>query len=138
MQTIESEIISRFSLFLDRNGFTVLRTAVDNEHFGNEVVICSSPRFRLKFVKDRGQIFMEISPGPREPWYPLEDVLKVALGSREFEAHHAYYMADLTRALELNLEPVTRAFHEKQDEIAALGRDRAQEVAQDIFGRPIG
>jgi hypothetical protein len=137
MQTIESEIISRFSLFLDRNGFTVLRTAVDNEHFGNEVVICSSPRFRLKFVKDRGQIFMEISPGAREPWYPLEDVLKVALGSQEFEAHYAYYMADLTSALELNLEPVTRAVHEKQDEIAALGRDRAQEVAQDIFGRPI-
>jgi len=137
MQTIESEIISRFSLFLDRNGFTVLRTAVDNEHFGNEVVICSSPRFRLKFVKDRGQIFMEISPGAREPWYPLEDVLRVALGSQEFEAHYAYYMADLTRALELNLEPVTRAVHEKQDEIAALGRDRAQEVAQDIFGRPI-
>jgi hypothetical protein len=53
MQTIESEIISRFGLFLDRNGFTVLRTAVDNEHFGNEVVICSSPRFRLKFVKAR-------------------------------------------------------------------------------------
>jgi hypothetical protein len=137
MQTIESEIISRFSLFLDRNGVTVLRTAVDNEHFGNEVVICSSPRFRLKFVKDRGQIFMEISPGAREPWYPLEDVLRVALGSQEFEAHYAYYMADLTRALELNLEPVTRAVHEKQDEIAALGRDRAQEVAQDIFGRPI-
>lgn len=137
MQTIESEIISRFSLFLDRNGFTVLRTAIDNEHFGNEVVICSSPRFRLKFVKDRGQIFMEISPGAREPWYPLEDVLSVALGSQEFEAHYAYYMADLTRALELNLEPVTRAVHEKQDEIAALGRDRAQEVAQDIFGRPI-
>jgi len=137
MQTIESEIISRFSLFLDRNGFTVLRTAIDNEHFGNEVVICSSPRFRLKFVKDRGQIFMEISPGAREPWYPLEDVLRVALGSQEFEAHYAYYMADLTRALELNLEPVTRAVHEKQDEIAALGRDRAQEVAQDIFGRPI-
>ena len=137
MQTIESEIILRFNLFLDRNGFTVLRTAIDNEHFGNEVVICSSPRFRLKFVKDRGQIFMEISPGAREPWYPLEDVLSVALGSQEFEAHYAYYMADLTRALELNLEPVTRAVHEKQDEIAALGRDRAQEVAQDIFGRPI-
>ena len=137
MQTIESEIILRFNLFLDRNGFTVLRTAIDNEHFGNEVVICSSPRFRLKFVKDRGQIFMEISPGAREPWYPLEDVLRVALGSQEFEAHYAYYMADLTRALELNLEPVTRAVHEKQDEIAALGRDRAQEVAQDIFGRPI-
>ena len=80
---------------------------------------------------------MEISPGAREPWYPLEDVLRVALGSQEFEAHYAYYMADLTRALELNLEPVTRAVHEKQDEIAALGRDRAQEVAQDIFGRPI-
>jgi len=137
MQTIESEIILRFNLFLDRNGFTVLRTAIDNEHFGNEVVICSSPRFRLKFVKDRGQIFMEISPGAREPWYPLEDVLRVALGSQEFEAHYAYYMADLTRALELNLEAVTRAVHEKQDEIAALGRDRAQEVAQDIFGRPI-
>jgi hypothetical protein len=137
MQTIESEIISRFSLFLDRNGFTVLRTAVDNEYFGNEVVICSSPRFRLKFVKDRGQIFMEISPGAREPWYPLEDVLKAALGSQEFEAHYAYYMADLTSALELNLEPLTRAVHEKQDEIAALGRDRAREVAQDIFGRPI-
>jgi hypothetical protein len=137
MQTIESEIISRFSLFLDRNGFTVLRTAVDNEHFGNEVVVCSSPRFRVKFVKDRGQIFMEISPGAREPWYPLEDVLKVALGSQEFEGHSAYYMADLTSALELNLEPVTRAIHEKQDEIAALGRDRAQDVAQDIFGRPI-
>lgn len=137
MQTIESEIISRFSLFLDRNGFTVLRTAVDNEHFGNEVVICSSPCFRLKFVKDRGQIFMEISPGAREPWYPLEDVLKVALGSQEFEAHCAYYMADLTSALELNLEPVMRAIHEKQDEIAALGRERAQDVAQDIFGRPI-
>src|SRR5271165_7585592 len=78
-----------------------------------------------------------MSPGAREPWYPLEDVLKVALGSQEFEARYAYYMADPTSALELNLEAVTRAVQEKQDEIAALGRDRAQEVAQDIFGRPI-
>lgn len=137
MQTIESEIISRFGVFLDRNRFTVLRAAVDNEHFGNEVVICSSPRFRLKFVKDRGQVFVEISPGSQEPWYPLEDVLKVALSSQEFEGKHAYYMADPASALELNLDAVTRAVHEKQDEIAALGRDRAQEVAQDIFGRPI-
>ena len=44
----QSEIISRFSPFLDRNGFIVLRTAVDNEHFGNEVVICSSPRLRME------------------------------------------------------------------------------------------
>jgi hypothetical protein len=136
VQTVESEIISRYSLFLERNKFTILRIVIDSEHFGNEVLICSSPHFRLKLVKDRGEIFMEISSGAGKPWYPLEDVLKVALGGR-FEDYRAFFTADPIGALEACIPLVAKAIHVKEREIAAFGHERAQKVAQDIFGNPL-
>src|SRR5271157_2157777 len=135
MQTVESELISCYSVFLQRNKFTVLRLVIDNEHFGNEVLICSSPDFRLKLVKDRGEFLIEVSPGPGKPWYPLEDVLKVALGSK-FENYRAFFTADPIGALEGFIPLIAKVIHGMEEEVAALGHERAQKVAQDIFGSP--
>ena len=136
MQTIESEIISRFGGFLDREEFTVLRLVIDPEHFGNEVVICSSPGFRLKLVKDRGEFLFELSPEAGKPWYPLEDVLKVALGSKRFKDYHPFFAEDPIGTLALYIPQVTQAIHAEEKEIATLGQKRGQDLANDIFRSP--
>ena len=79
---------------------------------------------------------MEISPEAGKPWYPVGDVLKVALGNKWFEVHHTLIIEDPTGILALYIPQVTQAIHCAEQQIAALGQARAQKIAQDIFGSP--
>ena len=132
MQTIESQIVSKYGPFLERNKFTILRVVVDYEHFGNEVVICASSHFHLKIVKDRGEFLAEISPGPGKPWYPFEDVLEIALGKKRHKV--PLFARDPIQILDNTMLWVADAIQSNEAQIAALGQARAQKVAEDIFG----
>jgi hypothetical protein len=66
---------------LEGLGFTKVEERYDKAAFGNELVVFESDVLRLRFLKDRGQIFVELGPTsePRR-WHALNDVLEVTTG----------------------------------------------------------
>jgi hypothetical protein len=70
-------------------GFTVIADEYDPKAFGDCIVILKSASFRARFIKDRGQILLDLAPG-LEPdnWWGLGSILNAI--------HREHQAPDLT------------------------------------------
>ena len=69
MLPLEKEIQGAFGNLLEKRGFRKTFEHYDDQHFGNEVLIYASPELSLKFVRDRGEILVDLGPSDETVWY---------------------------------------------------------------------
>ena len=74
------EVQRTFDRVLQGHGFGIVE-AVDSESFDNGYVIAASPDFRLRFVRDRGFVSVEIArTSAPDDWYDAEVVRALVTG----------------------------------------------------------
>lgn len=78
---LEDIISTHFSSLLKNRGFKLIAEEHSDERFGNAFMDFESPEFRLRFVSDRGQVFVDIgSSTPNNKWFELRFVRSLVLG----------------------------------------------------------
>lgn len=83
MKSLENELSTEFPQLLSGFGFKVIESSYYAESFGDSLVTLKSPHFLLRIIRDRGQVFADIS-GVADPltWWRLEDVCALISGSK--------------------------------------------------------
>jgi len=49
----------------------------DQKMFGNALVIYDSPKLKIRFIKDRGEIGVDVCAPGKESWWPLDQICEV-------------------------------------------------------------
>lgn len=104
--TIREDVARAFGSLMHDNGFTLNVTHHDPRAFGNAVVVLESEMFSIQVIRDRSQVFVDVSSA-RDPgrWFPLHRVIE-AIGGKEpagpVELEHAAFVigAHLPRLVE--------------------------------------
>ena len=61
---------------LSKRAFSLVEEKEDPAHFGSALAVFQSPVLRLRFVRDRGGLLVDVAEaGSSEQWHKLEDVL---------------------------------------------------------------
>jgi hypothetical protein len=75
------EVKPLFSFLLDDHGCSLSET-YDSSSFGDSLAILACDDFRIRFIRDRGQIFVDIGPASKnDEWYDLNLVRATILRS---------------------------------------------------------
>src|SRR5688572_12258811 len=80
-ETLEQIVIRELPWLQTEHKFQVLESGYDPEVFGDSYVVLENSRLRLKFLRDRGDILLTVSPvtNPDRSWH-LEDLVELAEG----------------------------------------------------------
>jgi hypothetical protein len=82
---LRRELTEQVPRFFDELGFRIVQDEYDANSFGNSVLTLESHELRLRFIRDRGQLFGEVaSPSEPDNWWNLEDVWDI-LGMQGLE-----------------------------------------------------
>lgn len=139
--TIYEEIRPFFSELLDEHGFRVVSESHEPKSFGNGLIVLQAEDLRLRFVRDRGQVFADIgAPGQTgdDNWHQLQRVM-------EFMHRHDSPAADPRRAagldelgvwLKENYETVRALFREETYPSTRVALKKFErEKAEQMFGK---
>jgi len=76
-KTLWEEVRPFFSYLLDRHRFRKTEGVYDPANFGDALMVIRSNELALRFVRDRGQVFVDIGPGFNgDDWHNLQYVLE--------------------------------------------------------------
>jgi hypothetical protein len=70
------EIRNSLGSLLKKHAFSLVEEREEPAHFGNALAVFQSPVVRLRFVRDRAGLLVDVAEtGSSEQWHKLEDVL---------------------------------------------------------------
>jgi hypothetical protein len=76
------DVARAFGALIQRELLRVVGSTYDEKAFGNATVTLAAQNFRVRLVRDRGQIVAEVAcDGTAEDWSSLQRVLHATLGS---------------------------------------------------------
>lgn len=111
-KTLARDVDVTFSAVLRELRCEKVEEAYDAESFGDEILVFESRDLRLRFVKDRGDIYVDVAPTfEPESWILLEDALELA-GTvlQSLPTNRLPKMTTLATSLKTNFELVRRMF----------------------------
>ena len=70
---------SAFASWLATNGFSEAEYVFDDKAFGNEILVYRSPDAFMRFVNDRGDVYIDVSPPTQDSpeWFLLDNLLQL-------------------------------------------------------------
>ncbi|MFI6267211.1 hypothetical protein [Micromonospora sp. NPDC051006] len=86
--------------------FKIVGSEVTLVNGGDALLVLESPTVRLRFVRDRGQLFLDFQPAVEQgdEWYSVDLVRRLLLGKREYSAvldeSYAQFLASHLREVE--------------------------------------
>lgn len=102
--------------------------------FGNAYVVVSSPTLRMRFVRDRGQLFLDFQEAyasEKSPWYSIDLVRRLLTGARQTTAElsedYAIFLQASLREIEERFSN-EKALSETKRQLEDLKRMRAKEL----------
>ena len=139
--TIYEEIRPFFSALLDEHGFRLVSESYEPASFGNGLIVLQSEDLRLRFVRDRGQVFADVGPSGQtgEHWHQLQRVMEFLQRhdspADASDARRAASLDELGVWLKENYEGVRSLFREDTYPSARDALRRFEkEKAQQMFG----
>lgn len=129
-----------FGKLMSSYGFKIVEDQHDASNFGNAVVVLDSSDFRIRLVRDRGQIFGEVaSYSEPDKWYGI-DRLYEAIGLQPIPKQPVT-IEDLAGALEKDLVRVEHSlqptrFPATKKELERLGELAKQAMLKRFQGKP--
>lgn len=79
--SIEEEVLRQLPWLLTQFGFIVIDARYDASSFGDSYVVLQAPTVRLRFVRDRGQVSLEIGiNGEPVTWWHFEHFCELLEG----------------------------------------------------------
>jgi hypothetical protein len=135
---IELEDIAPGFAFVRDEGLVPAEGELDTQAFGNAFLAMRGPAFSLRFVRDRGQLFVDVARDATR-WHGLEAALAfvdATLSPEEFGRPPDPWA--LAQALRQRWAQVAALFADAQRlaEFEDEARVRAEQVRRRIFGPP--
>ena len=82
MRTLKEELDEDFLQFLEELGMRIVDQQYLPQSFGNSYLILESPKLRVRFVRDRGQTWADVSSiAPGAEWWHVAYVLEAIYGT---------------------------------------------------------
>lgn len=89
MQEILEFIVAHCSFLWASGQYRIVESQVTRSFGGDAYLVISSNGLRLRFVRDRSQLFLDFqegSPGPKDEWYSIDLVRRLITGERQSTA----------------------------------------------------
>ena len=127
-----SRIRFPFSFLIEERSFVKTREVFDLKDFGNELVVLESTDFRIRFIKDRGDLLIDLGPSPAlggDAWYALQDVLGLVDQSVEDQTKDEIeWLNGLAVRLKSNYTRIKELFEEANYLKTKAGLDKIQKA----------
>ncbi len=116
-----SGITGPFAELIAEKDFATVEQIYDPRNFGNAVVALESKDFRLRFVRDRGDVFVEVAALASDDWhYPGYIFEFLSKDSRWTDVKTPPALETLARGLREHYADVRRLFEDYRSHRAAL------------------
>jgi hypothetical protein len=86
---ILKHLVDYWSFLWSDGRYRITDSEVTTHFGGDSLVVISSDQMRLRFVRDRGQLFLDFQPpwaGPKSDWYSVDLVRRLLDGQRQESA----------------------------------------------------
>lgn len=126
--------LSAHMVFLWKEGrYRITGSEVTNINGGDAVLTVESAALRMRFVRDRGQLFMDLQPtsaGQSGTWFSIDLVRRLHTGqaeqSAELDEGYAAFLNENLEAMEVEFsEP---AWSETRSKLEMLKKRRSKEM----------
>jgi hypothetical protein len=158
-RSFAKQIQASMGSLLKEHGFSLLEEREEPDHFGNALAVFQSPLIRLRFIRDRGDILVDVAEnGQEERWHKLENILRLCKPVYNYaarvdaEAMRRLIQQDMaTRLLRNDMDSVKHVLSENLGTIEGLfsphrieftkrllhdfERKESQAIATRIFGK---
>ena len=135
MNEILKFLMKYCSFLYETNRFKFVDSLVSSSFGGDSLLVLASDTLRLRFVRDRGQLFLDVQSAhqkDKKRWYSIDLVWRLITGekrqSAELNEDYAAFLRD-------HLDEIERRFsaHSVKETAEALGKFE-QIRAKDLFG----
>lgn len=119
-------------------GFRTVNEQYDAQSFGDVLIDLASPKFDLRFTRDRGQYFISLRHPNDEEWFDEHAVLTLIGASDDADALVQDKWASpqaVASAIERHFEAIAAAFSEEQYEQT---KERLRHIEQQRAARRFG
>lgn len=134
MTQILAFIVTHMAYLWDGAQFRIVDSEVTTANGGDALLIVESTTVRLRFVRDRGQLFLDFQPTALRPdeWYSVDLLRRLLLGRRETSAVLDDGYAEFVR---LHLREIEERFSQERwpSTRGELKKVKVQR-AKDMFG----
>ena len=135
-ENLEHDCLARFAFIDSAAQPRVLSSTYDAKAFGNAVVELAGDHLRIRVVRDRSQLLVDLSPPHRFDWFDLHIVLHFVGADDEAEtlAHGEWReLAASADAIDRHFARIVAAFHPSnwphaQDVLRLLQERRAKQL----------
>ena len=132
-ERLYSSISPFFQPFLQDRGFHKTDELYDPRNFGNELLVFESTGLRIRFVRDRGEVFVDVGPVFEEKWYFLDDVLELLEGRAKLPVTAPADLDDLSKRFEADFSQIESLFigsnyADTKNKLESLRQIRAKEM----------
>lgn len=118
--SIHTENLPQLVAFLAQHSFVVQEERQDRS-FGNGFVVLEGEGFRIRIIKDREEINIEVAQIGHQPWYAIENVLEFLTGNATTKADVALqkHFLEVTGLMKSDLDARGfLAFEKRKTELA--------------------
>ena len=105
------EIYDKYGGIFSEYSFVDVYFQQDNRCFGNSILELESTVLKFRFIKDRGQSFLEIGHKSNDEWLYISKVAKVYF---DIDIGSLCFSANVIDFVKSNLNEMTRLFSKKE------------------------
>lgn len=133
MKAISDELGLCCPYLFDTLGFALVEETFDQDSFGNSTAVLESRDLRLRFVRDRGQVFADIgSMVEPELWWDITLIVPL-LGSRQPEQPEVSEVERLATYIRDNYQSLIKLFSRDRFygtklKLERLRKDRSEQI----------
>jgi hypothetical protein len=138
-RTIYEEIRPFFSELLDAHGFRLVSESHEPESFGDGLIVLQTEDLRLRFVRDRGQVYADVAPSGQigDDWHQLQRVKEFLhrhdSPAADSDARRAVGIDELGVWLKANYERVrtlfsVAAYPSARDALKKFEKEKAEQM----------
>lgn len=138
MGPLKDALVERLPWLTQELGLRITRSDYDYKAMGSSFVELESDRLKIRFVRDRGAIYMEVAtPGPQQRWFELGQLWVALKGDRPEPALDgwAQFFREHRPEIEEFLGPKLAETEEAVDRIHRAIRAASRGYAQTPQGR---
>jgi hypothetical protein len=119
----------------DNFNFEIEEIKHDTQIFGNEMIILKSDNIKLRFVKDRGDIYIEINRIGFKEWYSIENILELVGAYKNLTPNKSIEINELNDLILKNLNKIKLALStENMNSIHNRLKDIEKRKTEEMFG----
>ncbi|MFX0023527.1 MAG: hypothetical protein ACFE9S_14470 [Candidatus Hermodarchaeota archaeon] len=134
IEEIQHYLMKHCPFLFSPNQFRIVDSD-SSESFGNAFLVLEHKNLRLKFIKDKGQLFLDFQPmssNRKKDWFSIDIVMQLVTGNIESSSEMD---TDKAKFIKSNLDEIQRLFSSPNLEVTIKKlRELERARAKRLFG----